>query len=306
MKTGYEQTTVAEIRDTLRTKWAGYVDEAFIDGNTKTVLVRKLIELEARGEDAVAEETICNVTEDTFKEAVLEEPEQTPITDVPPTVPPFGSTAWTEWVKRQFEDDELEEGNPTCDGCRRLVEKLIGPILSTRIEASEAPADRNRGVATVVVEVVVEPNKEYHPLCGQTVVVSDIANCGKYNTPEPFHLHQSATAATRAEGRALRKILRLKRMVVAEEIGEGDIDYDDTWNPSKPITDEQINMIDILCERQDISPLKFINCGERQYKAVQNVTFDTAQKMIQHLNKIQQGRKPKPNGVEGYQPDWRK
>lgn len=224
-------------------------------------------------------------------------------------IPTYGSEKWNEYVMSQFNDNELIGGAPTCDGCRRVVEKLIGPIISTQIVNNTAPCLANAGTATVSVNITVVITNENHPafnICGR-IVVEDIADVNRDNTDAPYNLHQSATAATRAEGRALRKLLRLTNVITAEEKSEkteSDID----WVPDDPITNDQINVIDMMCGsgRLNIDVMGFINSGRKVYANIGEVGKSTAQKMIQELNAIQRKVKPRPSGLDIYKVNWSK
>ena len=53
----------------------------------------------------------------------------------------------------------------------------------------------------------------------QIIREEDAADVNKYNTQEPYHMHATATATTRAEARALRKILRLRKVRLSMIMG---------------------------------------------------------------------------------------
>ena len=46
--------------------------------------------------------------------------------------PAYGSEEWNDYVMSQFHSGELFDGNPTCAGLRRVVEELLGTIVSSR------------------------------------------------------------------------------------------------------------------------------------------------------------------------------
>jgi hypothetical protein len=60
-----------------------------------------------------------------------------------------------------------------------------------------------------------------------------------------------------------------------------------------------------MCQRLDIDVNDFINSGTKNYADIALISRTTAQKMIQALNRIQQGIDDKPTGVNPYNPDWR-
>lgn len=227
--------------------------------------------------------------------------------DDPTIKPNFGSEYWNDYVMRQFKDSELMDGAPTCDGCRRVFEDLVGTILECNIPSYIGPSTENKGTATVVVEMVVYITNDTHPAHGRNVRIQEIADVNDMNTDAPYSRHPSATAATRAEGRGLRKLLRLRNVITAEEKSEAaEQATDASWEPDEPISDAQINLLDMLCgpARLNINVKNFINSGRKLYTDVREVSKTTAQRMIQELNKIQRGEKPKAPGVVGYVPDW--
>jgi len=243
--------------------------------------------------------------EEILDNAVIEEDTGVDVNTQTDTPPAYGSERWHEYVMRQFMDDELLDGNPTCDGCRRVVELLVGPIMESHILEVHPPTSTNFGTATVVVGLTIYVDNQTHPLCGCNVVIQEVADVNKENTDQPYHRYPSATAATRAEGRALRKLLRL-RNVVAEEVSKAATEESETeWVPDEPITDNQINVIDMMAARMDINVMDFVNSGRRVYQNINEVRHTTAQRMIQELNRIQQQKKSKPGCVGKYNPNWR-
>jgi len=298
MTTGYEQVSVEEVRDVLRNEH-GVTDEEFLK-NTKKVLVQKLVELNDKKVQDLA---------DTL-DAAEEEPDSsmTPYSEseAKESLPAYGSELWHEFVMRQFRDDELMDGAPTCDGCRRVIEVVLGPIISSELTHVTPPSVHNNGTATAGVQLRVLIQNPDHPLCNQVVQCAEVADVNKDNCDHPYHKYPSATAASRAEGRALRKLLRLRNIVTAEEVSEKAevTDSDCEWQVDEPISDAQINVIDMMCKRLDMGVMEFINSGKRTYTEVETVTKTVAQRMIQELNKVQRKVKPRPETVGPYK-KWR-
>jgi hypothetical protein len=304
-KHGYEKVPVSEVREELMSLWEAGMGmgrdewEEWIGEQTKSVLVKKLLEIKSELSDKEVFDTAESVSDEPLTGVF-------PNVNAPPARPAFGSIEWSDYCKSLLTRDELDRGAPKCDGVRRLVQDLIGPIITSAIIRDVAPSPDNGGVATVVVGVNVRVKNEEHPAFPCDIYVEDVANCGRYNTLDPYHKHQSATAATRAEGRALRKLLGLKA-ITAEELQGSDVDdseFENTWTPETPITEEQINMIDMLCEQLEMSVLDFINSGDKEYTNIYEVPHSTAQKMAQCLNQIRQGKKPRPE-VGTYESDWK-
>tara|TARA_R110000824_G_scaffold9415_5_gene42167 strand:+ start:2058 stop:2963 length:906 start_codon:yes stop_codon:yes gene_type:complete len=291
--------TVEEIRKVLRDKH-GYTPEQLKVG--KAILREELENLES--EEAVIDmlEEVDLINAEEVEEASVDLSEALD----GPIIPTMDSDKWADYVMSQLRNDEMDQGNPTCDGLRRVTEYLIGPIVGRDIRIAQSPNKDNYGTATVVCSVKVLNNIPDHILYGREMQEEDAADVNKYNTQKPFCLHPTATATTRAEARALRKILRLKKVVAAEELaGEGTEDFADAWRPSDPVQDEQINLLDIVCQRCDVSVMEYINSGERIYSSIYELDKNKAQSMIQHINKIQQDKVPRPHGVGKYDTNWR-
>ena len=106
------------------------------------------------------------------------------------------SPEWNNYVLSLFADGELYEGRPLCAGLRRVAELLLGRIVSSRPTQVFAPQGGDEiGRATVIWEIVFEDGSLF----------SDVADCWEGNTDDAFCVFNTATAATRAEGRALEK-----------------------------------------------------------------------------------------------------
>jgi hypothetical protein len=295
---GYEQTSIGEIREILRTRHS--VTDVDVLGQTKKPLITLLLEKEA---EALANETLQDMGEAGEPPLVGEVEEPVP---VPEVVPEFQSPEWHEYLMRQFYEEELNsEGHPTCDGLRRLVQKLIGKITFAGIADFASPEDGNRGTATVVFQVDLFVTMDDHPQTRTQVSYSDIADCNQFNTDQPYSKYQSATAATRAEGRIYRKILGIRK-TTAEEISQV-AESEEEWVQDDLITEGQISVIDMMCQpdRCDLSVMEYVNCGKNQYANIYVIPHSIASRMIQGLNDIQQDNKPRPDGIGRYEADWK-
>lgn len=216
------------------------------------------------------------------------------------------STAWNDYVLSLFDESELYGGRPLCAGLRRVAELVLGRIVSSRPTQVFPPIGNDIGRATVVWEIIFEDGSLF----------SDVADCWEGNTDDTFCAFNMATAATRAEGRALRKALRLKT-VAAEEITSKNTasivrnisqskntstegEYDD----SQRMTDPQANFIDVKCKQLNLNVVEFFkNVFDVNVK--RNVTKGQASVAIQKLNDYQQDKSIIPNSINSYQPDWR-
>ena len=149
--------------------------------------------------------------DDLFEGVALETPQNvdTSIKDKIVTEGPNPTDVeWNDYVLSLFDEKELYDGRPLCAGLRRVAELLLGRMVISRPTQVFPPTEGDSiGRATVIWEVVFEDGS----------VFSDVADCWEGNTDDTFCVFNTATAATRAEGRALRKALRLKT-VAAEEM----------------------------------------------------------------------------------------
>ncbi len=305
-KHGYENVNIGDIRSELE-KDFGITDKDTL-AQTKKPLVELLLRLKSESneddESLLMDEDIFNSTEADVLNSVVNVDDISD--DVPSVQPPFNSSNWHEWVINQFEEDELEGGCPTCDGLRRVTENTIGPISKVEIIKNDAPNMDNKGNATVVVGITIEPVMlKSHPMVRREIYVEDVADSNQLNTPPEIFKHPSATAATRAESRAYRKILRLRKVLTAEEANSEAADSDENWTPSEPISEQQINVIDLLCHRNNLNLMDFLNCGDKSYVCIEQVSKYTAQRMLQHLNRIQRKDAQRPDGVGEYDENWR-
>lgn len=299
-KHGYEDVSVKEIREELVS--LGVQDEDVL-AQSKRHLVKLLLETKESG----VQEDDGVLSFEAEDEDILSAVDAESLSSSSEMVQPaFNSEKWSEWVMTKFCDDELENGAPTCDGLRRVTEELLGPIEKVEVIKNDTPSTSNRGNATVVVGVTISPVwLDGHPRHGSYIYVEDLADANKLNTPEEIFKHPSATAGTRAESRVYRKMLRLKKVLTAEELASNESNIEEDWSPSSPITDQQVTVIDMLCKRTNMSITDFINCGDTKYVCVEQISEQSAQKMLQYLNRIQRKDAPRPDGVGDYDENWR-
>ena len=130
-------------------------------------------------------------------------------------VPSMLSDEWHDYVMSHFKSNELIDGNPVCAGLRRVSELLLGSVIESG-PSQVFPATDNDGPgrATVVYKIVFDWMHS-----GLPKTFSEVADVWHGNTDDLFCAHPVATASTRAEGRALRKALKL-RVLAAEELAK--------------------------------------------------------------------------------------
>ncbi len=303
-KTGYEQITIDEIRRILRENHN--VTDAELLDSTKTVLVAHLLKLTSSN-TVPADEEVDAVFDGIEEDAGDTAMQPYTAEETEATMPAYASAGWQEYVMQQFKDTELDNDAPKCDGCRRVCEIVLGNIINSTLPRSTPPSTTNNGTATVVARVEVLVHNDSHPLHGQIIVCEEIADVNKDNCDHPYHKHASATAATRAEGRALRKLLRLSGIITAEEASERaeTTDGDCDWEVDEPISDSQISALNMMCERMNLNVMDFVNSGRRSYDAIEMVNKSTGQRMLRELNKLQRQTKERPPNVGTYVSTWK-
>ena len=249
--------------------------------------------------------------DDLFEGVALETPENvdTSVRDQIVTEGPDPtSPEWNDYVLGLFDESELYDGRPLCAGLRRISELLLGRIVVSRPTQVFPPTEGDTiGRATVIWEVVFEDGS----------IFSDVADCWEGNTDDTFCVFNTATAATRAEGRALRKALRLKTVAAEEmtkkntasivrsisqtkamEATEGE--YDD----SQRMTDPQANFIDVKCKQLNLNVAEFFK-EVFDINVKRKVDKGQASSAIQKLNDFQQDKSLIPDSITAYLSDWR-
>lgn len=237
-------------------------------------------------------------------EPIVEDEIKQALSNSPPTP---GSEGWHEHVMKMFFSCEVTDGHPNVEGLRRVAQLQIGTIVENVCAVVQAPNPTNCFTATAFCRMTVNLHNPVNNIF--SVVFQDIADASSRNTPAPFNLHVSSTASSRAEARVLRKILQLNKIIAAEEVvPEGaladSVREDEEFGGPQFITDQQITLVDLLCERLDINPMKYLNSGKRQYKEIGDMPRKTAAEAIEHLHNYEKEKAPIPNAVKGYNPEW--
>lgn len=209
---------------------------------------------------------------------------------------------WTEYVLSKLSPDELSpEGRPTCDGLRRVAELVLGVTVNSSVRIVQAPAPDNGMTAVAEFSYTFE---SIHT--GRPVTFTAAADCNSRNTDEKFSIFATAMAETRAEGRALRKALRLRRVLTAEEPSTLFQDHDLSNNGKS--TEMQHSFIQTLCQRNDININAYLSAS-RSFKwdgKLENIPHKSAVLVIAHLNELQRDRSKIDPKFKGYDPDWKK
>jgi len=228
-----------------------------------------------------------------------------------PDEPDQLSPEWHDFVMSKFLETELIEINgekyPNCYGLRRVVELLIGTIIESRptnLFISPDSTSSNPGRVTCLYEVTIRD------FDGQLKKYGDVAEVFSMNCDDLFLAYPAATAVTRAEGRCLRKLLKV-RCVAAEEltrnknVGEAvravikSAPTDGSYQDQDPISGAQIKAVESRCNILGIDVMKFINGYEdgKNYNKLEDVRKRTAITMIGLLNEYQNNKQPIPSNI---------
>lgn len=211
-------------------------------------------------------------------------------------IPAFDSPEWHEYVMKQFQPDEIVEGNPTTEGLRRVVGILLGDIIESSARSVSYPNAENGYGATVEHTVVINWKNSDGYGGGDIRRFTEIADVNVRNCDNVFLQYASATASTRAEGRALRKALKLKHVIASEEINQTPPELQ--TNEAAPISATQITIIKSMCQRNKIDVNKFINIGSTKYDSIEEVPYEKAIKMIGHLNEYTNNKDKIPSNIK--------
>ena len=206
---------------------------------------------------------------------------------------------WHDYVMGKFIEEELKSGKPTVDGLRRVTELLLGPILECKSEVLQLPHNDHDRRATVKVTLHIE----YEP---QDIRgVDGVASVYWGNTDSPYRNYPVATAETRAEGRALRKALRL-RVLAEEETGVVvDHDYSETEARNEGlITPTQVKFLGVMGERLRLNIQKMVNKSYPEVKNIKDMQHADSLALQKKLSEYQQDAESIPDDIKGFEADW--
>lgn len=212
---------------------------------------------------------------------------------------------WTDYVLGFLSDDEKISGNPTTDGLRRIFEKVLNcVVISADSTVSQSPNIENERRATVIHSLTYVIKDDNEPEQSKYRTVSGAADVYWGNCDKVYRNHPVAVAETRAEGRALRRALKLRKVVAAEEIAKDiDTEHLDENNLNK-INNTQINFIDVFGKRLNINVIKLLEHLDIRVKNVYDMSYDDAVKSIKILSSYQQNNTV-PSELVGYDSNWK-
>jgi hypothetical protein len=229
---------------------------------------------------------------------------ETETTETPKIVTP-NDLEWTDHVLSLLSDDEKIMGNPTTDGLRRIFEIALNcTVIRAESSVVQAPSVDNERRATVVHSLTYVLNNGNQNQLDYTRTASGAADVYWGNCDKIYRNHPVAVAETRAEGRALRRALKLRKVVAAEELSKDiDTDHLDENNVGK-INNTQINFFDVFGKRLNINIHKLLDQLAINHKNIYNISHEDAVKTITTLSGYQQNSDI-PQDIVGYDPNWK-
>ena len=240
------------------------------------------------------------------KDKTTEKTEEVKAEVVDNKVPNITDIEWTDYVLSLLSDDEKIAGNPTTDGLRRIFEIALNcRVISSTTNVVQSPDPNNEKRATVVHSLSYHLNEVGDMPDGLNIVsVDGAADVYWGNCDKVYRNHPVAVAETRAEGRALRRALRLRKVVAAEELAKDIEDNPDSNSVSK-ISNQQINFIDIMAQRLNINVVKLFKNNQLPADNIYSVSHDDAVNIIRLLSKYQQNTSEISEDIAGYSSDWK-
>lgn len=219
-------------------------------------------------------------------------------------IPKPNDIEWTDYVLSFLSDDEKIGGNPTTDGLRRIFETVLDCIVvDSKSDVVQSPCPENEKRATVVYTLVFILNEEL-PSELKKRSVTGAADVYWGNCDKIYRNHPVAVAETRAEGRALRRALKLRKVVAAEELAKDIEDHPDSDTVSK-VTNNQLNFIDVLSKRLDINVIKMIEKLGYSSQNIYNIEHENGVEISKLLSSYQQNVSNIPEDIRGYNNNWK-
>ena len=227
----------------------------------------------------------------------LDESQNNVVEDMGEVLPQYSSPEWSDYVMSKFQEHELVEFNglkcPTVGGLRRVAELVIGECMFSgpiAIDVQHPNQVYSLTSATVTYEVKFAVNMKIG-FVGRTYRAVGGAN--QNNVDGEYALYAEAMAETRAEARALRKVLGLRSNIVSveeltqkkiEDLPQPESSKTQEWEQNALATDNQKQHITITCKKLGIDLIKFINQGKNQYSSLDEVEKEVAAKMSKTLS----------------------
>ena len=228
-------------------------------------------------QESLLSDDVKGVVEDQEPESNKEEAEEEASENIPPRV---GTKDWQKYVMSQFDEGELQDGNPTVDALRRVTDILYGPF-SVESKIEQTPNESNRWGACVTVNISFGSNQQ------EKRDSSGSAFVWYKNTEITFARHPVATAETRAEGRALRKALRLTKVLSAEEKPDEDQleQYTQDEINKKPIPQDLVNSLQVMAKRANVDLESAVKSYGYKIESINDLTQLDGQQVAERIGR---------------------
>jgi hypothetical protein len=223
-------------------------------------------------------------------------------------VPHINDLEWSDHVLALLSDDEKIDGNPTVDGLRRIFEIALNctvlESISNVVQVPE-PANEKRATVTHTLRYVLnEDAGSPSAIHLKTKAVTGSADVYYGNCDKVYRNHPVAVAETRAEGRALRRALKLRKVVAAEELASTDEDTPDAFSVTK-ISGNQVSFIDQMAKRLNVNVVSLLASMNIVAHNISEVSHEDAVNVIRELSKLQQNLDNIQSNLVGYEASWR-
>ena len=220
-------------------------------------------------------------------------------------IPSPNDLSWNDYVLGLLSEEEKIADNPTTDGLRRIFEIALNcTVIESSSDVVQTPEPNNEKRATVVHTLVYVLNDSTLDPEFKIRTVNGAADVYWGNCDKTYRNHPVAVAETRAEGRALRRGLKLRKVVAAEELAAEIEDHPDKDNVGK-ITNNQINFIDVLSKRLNINVTKLLESENIESKNIYTIDHGDAVKIIRQLSTFQQNVDSIPEHILEYTSEWK-
>jgi len=211
---------------------------------------------------------------------------------------------WTDYVLSQLKDNEKIDGNPTTDGLRRIFETVMDcEVISSISNVLQVPEPNNDRRCTVVHTITFMPNTKSPDEYASTKVFTGASDSYWGNTDSVFRAHPVAVAETKAEGRALRRAMKLTKVITADEKASESENFD--GDSVDKITVDQLSFINNLASRLDINVRALLDSMSIDHSNIRQILHKDGVSVIQKLNSYQRDKTSIPSELIGYNTEWR-
>ena len=213
--------------------------------------------------------------------------------------PKMSSVEWTDFIVSKLLPEELFDGFITVEGLRRVTEEYVGDVVESISIVAQSPNASNNNHSACVHKLTVAG---YDGVVRKASGAADVFE-GNGDDANFTWKYSLATCETRAESRAYRRLLKLRGVCAAEEISQ--VPSTESGMDGYA-TSRQINYMNILCQRNDINVVSYLNSGKQKFRSVEQIPYTTAVKISSHLALLERKQDEIKPEWKGYKADWQK